>query len=202
MGSTSKNNVSYVLGFARNERLRKLIAPQMEEAAWLQQESGQPARVFTEFEYQTTTGSWSQARRVVAKAEQIEGKENPRFVVTNLSAEQWPALYEELYCARGEMENRIKEELNLFAPRVSAGTMKANQMRMNLAGCVYVLIHALRRLGLRGTEMERAQATTIWLRLLKVGARIRVTARKIWLSMASGFPLQAVFQRAWAQLRC
>jgi hypothetical protein len=141
---------------------------------------------------------------VVAKAEQIEGKENPRFVVTNLSAEQWSAqkLYELLYCGRGEMENRIKEQLNLFATRVSAETMKANQMRMNLAGCAYVLIHALRRLGLKGTEMERAQATTIRLRLLKIGARIRVTARKIWLSMASGFPLQGLFQQAWAQLRC
>jgi hypothetical protein len=141
---------------------------------------------------------------VVAKAEQIEGKANPRFVVTNLSAEQWPAqaLYEELYCGRGEMENRIKEQLSLFAPRVSAETMKANQMRMNLSGCAYVLIHALRRICLKGTEMERAQATTIRLRLLKIGARIRITARKIWLSMASGFPLQAVFRQAWAQLRC
>jgi hypothetical protein len=198
------HGVGYVLGFARNERLRKLIAPQMEEAARLQQESSRPARVFTEFEYQTTTGSWSKARRVVAKAEQIEGKENPRFVVTNLSAEQWPAqaLYEELYCARGEMENRIKEQLSLFAPRVSAETMQANQLRMSLSGCAYVLMHALRRMGLKGTEMERAQATTIRLRLLKIGARIRITARKIWLSMASGFPLEAVFRQAWAQLRC
>ena len=199
-----KHKVGYVLGFARNDRLRRMIAPQMEEAARLQRATGKPARVFTEFEYQTTTGSWSKARRVVAKAEQLEGKENPRFVVTNLSAEQWPAqaLYEELYCARGEMENRIKEQLNLFATRVSAETMKANQVRMNLSGCAYVLMHALRRIGLKGTEMERAQATTIRLRLLKIGARIRITARKIWLSMASGFPLQGLFQQAWAQLRC
>jgi hypothetical protein len=198
------HSVGYVLGFARNEALRRVIAPQMEEAARLQRETGQPARVFTEFEYQTTTGSWSKARRVVAKAEQIEGKENPRFVVTNLSAEQWPAqpLYEKFYCGRGEMENRIKEQLSLFATRVSAETMKANQVRLNLSGCAYVLLHALRRLGLKGTEMERAQATTIRLRLLKIGARIRITARKIWLSMASGFPLQAVFRQAWAQLRC
>jgi hypothetical protein len=199
-----RHEVGYVLGFARNERLRRRIAPQMEEAAQRQRATGKPARVFAEFEYQTTTGSWSKARRVVAKAEQIEGKENPRFVVTNLSAGQWPAqaLYEELYCARGEMENRIKEQLSLFAPRVSAETMKANQLRMNLSGCAYVLIHALRRMGLKGTEMERAQAATIRLRLLKIGARIRITARKIWLSMASGFPLEAVFRQAWAQLRC
>jgi hypothetical protein len=204
MAWCEKHDVGYVLGFARNDRLRRLIAPQMEEAARLQQATGKPARVFTEFEYRTTTGSWGKARRVVAKAEQIEGKENPRFVVTNLSAEQWPAqrLYEELYCARGEMENRIKEQLSLFAARVSAESMKANQIRVNLAACAYVLIHALRRLGLKGTEMERAQATTIRLRLLKIGARIRITARKIWLSMASGFPLQGLFRQAWAQLRC
>ncbi|MGQ9919548.1 MAG: IS1380 family transposase [Bryobacteraceae bacterium] len=198
------HGVGYVLGFARNERLRRMIAPQMEEAAQRQRATGKPARVFTEFEYQTTTGSWSKARRVVAKAEQIEGKENPRFVVTNLSAGQWPAqaLYEELYCARGEMENRIKEQLSLFATRVSAETMQANQVRLNLAGCAYVLLHALRRLGLKGTGMEHAQAATIRLRLLKIGARIRITARRIWLSMASGFPLEAVFRQAWAQLRC
>jgi len=198
------HEVGYVLGFARNERLRRLIALQMEEAARRQQATGRPARVFTEFDYQTTTGSWSRARRVVAKAEQIEGKQNPRFVVTNLSAAQWPAqeLYERLYCARGEMENRIKEQLMLFAPRVSAETMKANQVRLNLSACAYVLVHALRRIGLPGTEMERAQAGTIRLRLLKIGARIRVTARKIWLSMAEGYPWQGLFRQAWAQLRC
>ncbi len=198
------HGVGCVLGLARNERLRKRIAPQMEEAARLQQESGQPARVFTEFEHQTATGSWSRPRRVAATAEQIAGKENPRFAVSSLGAGQWPAqeLHELLCCARGEMENRIKEQLSLFAPRVSAGTMKANQMRMNLSACAHVLLHALRRIGLRGTEMERAQAATIRLRLLKIGARIRITVRKIWLSMASGFPLQAVFRQAWAQLRC
>jgi hypothetical protein len=197
------NRVHYVLGFARNDRLRAIIDPQMAEAARLQKQTGKPARVFTEFDYETRD-SWSRARRVVAKAEQIEGKENPRFVVTNLSAEQWPAraLYEDLYCARGEMENRIKEQLSLFATRVSAETLRANQLRLSFAGCAYVLLHALRRLGLQGTELARAQATTIRLRLLKIGARIRITARKVWLSMASSFPLQALFQQAWAQLRC
>ena len=196
--------VSYVLGFARNDRLRQMIAPQMEEAARLQRQTGRPARVFTEFAYQTTTGSWNRTRRVVAKAEQLEGKENPRYVVTNLGAEAWPAqaLYEDLYCARGEMENRIKEQLSLFATRVSAETLKANQVRVTLAGCAYVLMHALRRLGLKGTELERAQATTIRLQLLKIGARIRITARRIWLSMASSYPRPELFQQAWAQLRC
>jgi len=199
-----EHGVSYVFGFARNDRLRRLIDPQMREAARLQKESGKPARVFTEFDYQTTTGSWNRARRVVAKAEQLEGKENPRYVVTNLGAEQWPAqkLYEDLYCERGEMENRIKEQLSLFAGRVSAETLRANQLRLDFSAAAYVLLHGLRRLGLQGTEWARAQATTIRLRLLKIGARIRITARKVWLSLASSYPLQPLFAQAWAALRC
>jgi len=198
------HGVGYVFGFARNDRLRRIIAPQMEEAARQQAQTGKPARVFTEFVYQTTTGSWSRARRVVAKAEQLEGKENPRYVVTNLSAEQWPArqLYEDLYCERGEMENRIKEQLSLFATRVSAETMCANQVRLYFSAMAYVLIHGLRRLGLKGTELARAQATTIRLRLLKIGAQIRITARRVWFSLASSYPLQPLFAQVWTTLRC
>ena len=197
------NGVHYVVGFARNQRLRQIIEPQMQEAAQLHQQSGKPARVFTEFSYRTKTGSWSRSRRVVAKAEQLEGKENPRFVVTNLRADPWPAqqLYEELYCERGEMENRIKEQLSLFAGRVSAETMRANQLRVYFAAMAYALMHGLRRLGLRGTELERAQATTIRLRLLKIGAQIRITVRKVWLSMASSYPLQGLFGQVYQNLR-
>jgi hypothetical protein len=134
-----EHHVGYVFGFARNDRLRQ-------EAARQHALTGQPARVFTEFRYQTTTGSWSRDRRVVAKAEQLEGKENPRYVVTNLGAQQWPAqkLYEDLYCERGEMENRIKEQLSLFAGRVSAETMQANQLRLDFSAAAYVLMHGLR----------------------------------------------------------
>jgi hypothetical protein len=198
------HGVGYVFGFARNDKLRQIIAPQMEEAARQHAATGKPARLFTEFAYQTTTGSWSRARRMVAKAEQIEGKENPRYVVTNLSAEQWPArqLYEELYCQRGEMENRIKEQLSLFATRVSAETMRANQLRLSFSAMAYVLLHGLRRLGLQGTELARAQATTIRLRLLKIGARIRITARRVWFSLASSYPLQPLFAQVWTALRC
>jgi len=197
------SGVHYVFGFARNQRLRQIIEPQMREAARLHEQTGKPARVFTEFSYRTTTGSWSRARRVVAKAEQLEGKENPRFVVTNLRADQWPAqqLYEDLYCERGEMENRIKEQLSLFAGRVSAETLRANQLRVYFAAMAYVLMHGLRRLGLKGTELERAQATTIRLRLLKIGAQIRITARKVWLSMASSYPLQWLFGQVYQNLR-
>jgi len=197
------HGVYYVVGFARNPLLRRLIEPQMQQAAQIHKQTGEAPRVFTEFSYQTTTGSWSRSRRVVAKAEQLDGKENPRFVVTNLSAEEWPAqrLYEELYCERGEMENRIKEQLSLFAGRVSAETMRANQLRVYFAAAAYVLMHGLRRLGLKGTELERAQATTIRLRLLKIGAQIRITVRKVWLSMASSYPLQRLFGQVHQNLR-
>ena len=199
-----KNGVHYVFGFARNDRLRRMIATEMAEAARQQQRTGKTARVFAEFSYQTTTGSWSRARRMVAKAEQIADKENPRYVVTNLSPEQWPAqeLYEELYCARGDMENRIKEQLHLFATRVSAETLRANQLRVYFSAMAYMLLHGLRRLGLQGTALARAQVETIRLRLLKIGARIRITVRKVWVSMASSYPLQAIFAQAWGQLRC
>jgi hypothetical protein len=197
------NGVCYAIGFPRNQRLRRMIEPQIEQAAQIHQRTGKVARVFTEFSYQTTTGSWSRPRRVVAKAEQLDGKENPRFVVTSLGAEEWPAqgLYEEFYCARGEMENRIKEQLSLFAYRVSAETMRANQLRVYFAAMAYVLVHGLRRLGLQGTELERAQATTIRLRLLKIGAQIRISVRRVWLSMASSYPLQALFGEVYRNLR-
>jgi hypothetical protein len=158
--------------------------------------------VFTEFFYETTTGSWSRARRVIAKAEYLDKGENPRFVVTSLSAEAWLAQprYEALYCVRGEMENRIKEQFSLFAGRVSAETLCANQLRLYLSAMAYLLVEGLCRLGLQGTEMARAQAGTIRLKLLKIGAQIRITARKIWISMASSYPDQLLFQHAYRQL--
>ena len=136
--------------------------------------TGAPARIFAEFDYQTVSGTWSRARRVVGKAEVLlGGKENPRFVVISLRGKRWNkrALYEDLYCARGERENQIKEQLSLFASRVSSETMRANQVRLHLSGMPDVLVSALRRIGLAGTEMARAQAETIRLRLLKIGAR-------------------------------
>lgn len=198
------NRVDYVLGFARNGRLEDLLAPEMDKARAQQAATGTSARTFTEFEYQTVSKSWSRARRVIAKAEVLGDKENPRFVVTSLTGQRWEprTVYEDLYCARGEMENRIKEQLSLFADRVSTETMRANQMRVYLAGMAYVLVSALRRIGLPGTEMARAQATTIRLRLLKIGAQVRVTARRVWVELAASFPLQALFWRVAEQLRC
>ena len=188
---------------ARNERLRKIIAPALAQAgAWYRQ-TLQPARVFTEFVHTTTTGSWSRSRRVVAKAEHIADKENPRYVVTSLEASPWPAqkLYEELYCARGDMENRIKEQYQLFAGRVSAQTMRANQLRLYLSAMAYVLVNGLRRLGLKATELARAEVETIRTRLFKIGALVRISVRRVWLSMASSYPWQPLYAQVWANLR-
>ena len=141
---------------------------------------------------------------MTAKAEHLDGKENPRFVVTSLASGRWAAqaLYETLYCARGEMENRIKEQFSLFADRVSTETMRGNQMRMYLSAMAYVLVSGLRRLGLKGTELAQAQVSTIRTKLLKIGAQIRVTVRKVWVSMASSYPWQKLYAEVWANLRC
>lgn len=198
------DQVEYLFGLARNERLGKIIARQRAEAKAEYERTGKPARVFAEFAHTTTTGSWSRERRVVAKAEQLEGKENPRYVVTSLSAEQWPAqkLYEVLYCRRGDMENRIKEQFQLFADRASAESMRANQLRMYWSAMAYVLVSGLRRLGLRGTELALAQVSSIRIRLLKIGAQVRVSVRRIQLSLASGHPGRGLFQQVWINLRC
>jgi hypothetical protein len=207
MSWCENNGVDFVFGLARNQRLRKIIGAQMHAATQQWNQTGKPARVFSEFSYQakkTKKGGWDRARRVVAKAEHIDGKENPRFVVTSLAGEAWAAqaLYEELYCARGDMENRIKEQFSLFADRVSTETMRANQMRLYLSTMAYILVSGLRRWGLKGTELAEAQVSTIRTKLLKIGAQIRVTVRKVWISMASSYPWQKLYQQVWANLRC
>jgi Transposase DDE domain group 1 len=201
------HRVDFVFGMARNQRLRRIIGAEMHAATQQWKETGKPARVFSEFRYQTKKtkqGGWERERRVAAKAEHIDGKENPRFVVTSLTSEEWAAqaLYEELYCGRGDMENRIKEQFSLFADRVSAETMRANQMRVYLSTMAYVLVSGLRRLGLKGTELAQAQVSTIRTKLLKIGAQIRVTVRKVWVSMASSYPWQGLYQQVWTNLRC
>lgn len=198
-----QQGVDYVFGLARNDRLRRRIAPQLAEAAAEHARTGKPARVFTEFLHDTTTGSWSRPRRVAAKAEHLDGKENPRYVVTSLPSEQWPAqqLYEQQYCGRGDMENRIKEQFHLFADRSSAETMRANQFRMYLSAMAYVLVSGLRRLGLKATELATAQTATIREKLFKIGSRVTVSVRRVWLSMASSYPYQRLFQQVWANLR-
>ena len=174
-----QNRVDYVLGLAKNERLKAEIAPELQQAAAAYAATGQAARVFKEFVYQTRE-SWSRARRVIGKAEHLEKGANPRFVVTSLLPEAWEAraLYEELYCARGEMENRIKEQFMLFSDRTSTALLRSNQVRLYFSSVAYLLMEALRRLGLAGTELARAQCDTLRLKLLKIGAQIRVTVRR------------------------
>ena len=169
----------------------------------LHQSTGKAARVFTEFDYRTRK-SWSCARRVVAKAEYLDKGENPRFVVTSLTADEWAAqdLYEKFYCARGEMENRIKEQMCLFADRLSTDEMKGNQLRLYFSALAYTLVEALRRLALKGTAWAEAQVDTIRLKLFKIGAIVRISVRRILLQMSSAYPWKELYVAAFHALRC
>ena len=198
-----QHQVDYLLGLAKNDRLLAELAAALAQAQAEYHHTGRAARVFQDFEYQTRT-SWSRPRRVVGKAEYLAKGGNPRFVVTSLSRGAGDArtLYEEHYCARGEMENRIKEQpLYLFADRTSAATMRANQLRLWFSSVAYTLLAALRRLGLQGTELAQAQCSTIRLKLLKLGAQIKVTVRKVWVSLAESYPYRTLFQRVYENLR-
>lgn len=194
--------VDFCIGLARNSRLQTEIEEALQEAEQQFRQTGKAARVYREFLYQTRE-SWPRERRVIAKAEHLEKGANPRFVVTSLSAEEWPAerLYEKLYCARGEMENRIKEQLMLFADRTSTAYVHSNQVRLYFSTLAYQLLQALRQLGLRGTEWAQAQCNTIRVKLLKIGAAIRVTVRRVWISLSESCPYAALFRKIWQQLQ-
>jgi len=197
-----QNAVDYVFGLARNERLERRLSAALREAQAQAARTGRPARVFRQFRY-ATLKSWSHRRRVIGKAEHIADKANPRFIVTSLARDEWQAkpLYEQLYCARGEMENRIKEaQLELFADRTSSHTFRANQLRLWLASFAYVLIEALRRLGLRATSFAVATAGTIRLKLLKIGALVSLSVRRVKLAMSSAHPHQREFIAAFHAL--
>jgi len=191
-----------VLGLAKHDRLKAEIVAEQEEAAAEYQQRGKAARRFKEFSDQRRD-SWSRPRRVVAKAEHLQKGANPRLVVTSLGREVWEArrLYEAFYCARGERENRIKEQLRLFADRTRTAFLRRNQIRLYFSSIAYPLREALRRLGLKGTELAQAQATTIRLKGLKIGALIRVTVRKVWIALAGGYPYAELWARIWRQLQ-
>jgi hypothetical protein len=202
MSWCEQNAVDYVFGLAKNVRLVRSIGAQLRAAQVESRQTQRPARRFKELKYRTRK-SWCRRRRVVAKAEQTGDKSNPRFIVTSLSKEQWPAreLYEDFYCARGECENRIKEaQLDLFADRLSAATFRANQLRLWFASAAYVLMHALRRVGLAGTALAHACANTIRLRLLKIGAVVTVSVRRVRLAMSEACPNQREFIAAFRAL--
>jgi len=202
MAWCESRGVDFLFGLARNSRLVGEIESELAEAAELSRRTGQPARRFRDFTW-STRDSWSRQRRVVAKAEWTQGEANPRFVVTSLTREEHQArhLYEKIYCARGEMENRIKEcQLDLFADRTSAKTMRANQLRLWFASFAYVLLRALRRIGLKHTQFARATCATIRLKLLKIAALVRISVRRIKLAMPSAFACQAEYRAAHAAL--
>jgi len=197
-----EHEVDYVFGLAKNSRLIRKIEDALERARQQFEQTGKAAREFCDFSY-ITRESWSRQRRVIGKAEHLAKGSNPRFLVTSLSAQSYAAryLYEKIYCARGDMENRIKEQqLALFADRTSSSKMKANQLRLWFSTAAYLLLHQLRRLGLRGTRMARAQCDTIRLKLLKIGAQIKISVRRILISLASGYPYEKLFAQVYQNL--
>ena len=202
MAWCEQNRVDYLFGLARNGRLVDQIEAELAEAAIESAATGAPARRFKDFLW-TTLDSWSRRRRVVGKAEHTQGEANPRFVVTSLGRQRADArtLYEDLYCARGEMENRIKEcQLDLFADRTSTATMRANQLRLWFASMAYVLLEGLRRIGLKATKLANATCGSIRLKLLKVGAQVRISVRRVRIAMASTYPRQRDWALAYAAL--
>ena len=195
--------VDYVFGIARNKRLEAAIAQQMETARREYLQTGHAARCFRSFRYRTLK-SWSCRRRVVGKAEYLPKGANPRFVVTSLPAAEYEKryVYEELYCARGEMENRIKEQqLDLFGDRASCHTFRGNEVRLWFSMAAQLLIAALRRLALYGTELAKAQASTLRVKLLKIGALVSVSVRRVYVRLSSAYPLQQTFRQTYRRLR-
>jgi hypothetical protein len=203
MGWCEQNTVFYLLGLAKNSRLLQKLGNELVQARQEYEQTGQATRVFAQFWYRTRK-TWSRPRCVIGKAEHLPKGANPRFIVTNLPEEYacLKALYEELYCARGDMENRIKEQqLDLFADRTSSHTMRANQLRLWFSSFAYVLVSAVRRLALRGTRMAKATSGTIRLKLFRIGAHITLSVRRVLIHLASACPYQDVFCQAWQNLQ-
>ena len=204
MSWCEREGIDYIFGLAKNPRLLQEIEAELKEAEEESAKMGRAARVYKNFRYQTLENTWSRTRRVIGKAEHVDKGDNPRFVVTSLPQKWFPApvIYEAMYCQRGEMENRIKEQqLGLFADRTSTATMRANQLRLYFSSIAYVLMQDLRRLALKGTDLERSQCTTIRLKLLKIGAQIHVSVRRVWIRMAAGYPYQEAYQQAFWNLQ-
>ncbi len=203
MSFCEQNQIDYILGLAKNERLRAAIECELQQAKQLYLSTKAPARVFKDFEY-TTQRSWSRSRRVIGKAEYLNKGANPRFVVTSISKDDIhaKALYEQRYCPRGDMENRIKEQQQfLFADRTSTSLMKSNQLRLWFSSLAYVLINAMRATALQGTKLAKAQCDTIRLKLFKIGALIKITVRRVWVSMSSGYAYKDIFWQVLNRLK-
>jgi hypothetical protein len=203
MGWCEAHGVDYLFGMARNSRLLSRIGKELKRVERIYQKTGEPVRIFKDFTYRTLK-SWSRRRRVVAKAEYLPKGPNPRFVVSSIGKEHIPAqqLYEDEYCGRGDMENRIKEQqLYLFSDRTSSATMRANQLRLWFSAMAYVIMNELRGRALQSTEFARATCETIRLKLLKIGAQVKVSVRRVYVSLASGYPYQEVFCKILAAIQ-
>jgi len=193
-----RHGVEYIIGIAQNNRLLALANDQMQQAHLQYLQTGQKQRLFADFYY--SAGTWGRKRRIIVKAEHSAKGANPRFIVTSLTGDS-RALYEDVYCARGDMENRIKEQqLCLFADRTSAHYWYANQFRLLLSSLAYILMQTIRRLALTGTELAKAQCGTIRLKLLKVGAVIIRNTRRIRFLLSSSYPYQGLFFKVAARL--
>lgn len=197
------NGVDFILGLAKNARLSEILSAELKEAKAQHQATGEAARVFKDFSYQTLD-SWRCSRRVIGKAEHLSKGANPRFVVTSIAAETFDAktLYEQEYCARGEMENRIKEQqLDMFADRTSTSWMRSNQLRLWFSSVAYTLLNALRELGLQGTSLQNAYCGTIREKLFKFGGRVKISVRRIYISFSESWPYQDLFALIWEKLQ-
>jgi hypothetical protein len=197
-----QENVHFLLGLARNARLQRALGSELHQAQQAFELTHQSSRFFRDFSYRTRK-SWSRERRVVGKAEHLAKGPNPRYVVTSLDESDWnaAALYD-LYCQRGDMENRIKEQqLELFADRTSAHFLQVNQVRLWWSSVAYTLLAELRRLGLAGTSLAHAQCGTIRLRLLKIGAVLRISHRRLWVSLSSAYPLAPLWRQVFLRLQ-
>lgn len=192
-----KNNVDYIFGISKNNKLLKKMYKKMKKARAKYYKTGISARCFKDFKYKPIK-TWKKSRRVVGKAEHLKKGENPRFVVTSLPKEYLKAqkLYEELYCSRGDMENRIKEQqLYLFADRTSTATMRANQLRLWFSCVAYLILNEIRNVGLKGTKFEKYQCNNIRLKILKIGAEIKVSVRRVYVSLSESYPYKNIFYR-------
>ena len=202
MATCEKLGIHYIFGLAKNNRLISLVEKELDEAAKKFAETKMPVRVFKDFRYRTLD-SWSKPRRVIGKAEHLEKGSNPRFIVTSLKKSEVKAmeLYEEWYCKRGDMENRVKEQLHLFADRMSAHLKRANQVRLWFSTVAYLIMTLFKKIALVGTALAKAEAQTIRAKFLKLAGRVTTSARRIYFSLAEGFPLQEAFLKAARNLR-
>jgi hypothetical protein len=189
------NNVKFIIGLARNSRLEAMISDELAQVELEYERTNESQTIFTELLYQPLKETWGKERRVIARVEHSRRGPNPRFIVTSLS-EEARSLYEKVYCQRGNMENRIKEQFEMFSDRTSSETMRANQLRLWFSTIAYTFMHLLRRVGLTDSNFNKAQCQTLRLKLLKIGAQVKVSVRRVHIAFSEAFPLKEILRKA------